>query len=88
MRQTKVNLTSTLSVAPIEERKRMILSCYRKAGQPLTDREVKCLLGFSDMNMVRPRITELVAEGKLNEAGTIKCNTTGRNVRLCEVANG
>lgn len=87
MRQTKVNLSSSLlKISSIDQRKKMILSCYRKAGHGLSDREVKCLLGFSDMNMVRPRITELVAEGKLHEAGTIKCNTTGRNVRLCEVA--
>ena len=68
------------------ERRTLVLGVYQTMQQPLTDREVKDLLEFTDMNAVRPRITELLIEGKLKETGSTICNTTGRNVRLCEVA--
>ncbi len=56
-----------------------VLACYT---QPRTDRDVMRMLGFTDMNKIRPRITELVDAGALREVGTIKDDTTGRHVRL------
>ena len=37
-----------------------IIECLRKAGEPLTDRQIKERLGKEDMNNVRPRISELI----------------------------
>lgn len=48
---------------------------------PLSDREVMIILGFNDMNSVRPRITELIQEGVLEECGTVK-DSDGKPQRL------
>ncbi len=66
-----------------EERKAAILAVYRGSTLPLSDRAVMEALGFSDGNAVKPRITELVDNGRLYECGTIKCPVTGRPVRVC-----
>tara|TARA_R100001510_G_scaffold55612_1_gene59819 strand:+ start:2475 stop:2753 length:279 start_codon:yes stop_codon:yes gene_type:complete len=47
-----------------------------------TDRQVKTILGFDDMNQVRPRITELIKLGLLEEVAKIKCPTTRKVVRV------
>ena len=47
----------------------------------LTDRAIMRLLGFTDPNTVRPRITELVKLGLLEECGKVKDSTTGKTVR-------
>ena len=47
---------------------------------PHTDREVAARLGFADLNHVRPRVTELIKAGALEQVGKIKEN--GRAVRL------
>lgn len=49
---------------------------------PRTDREIMKGLGFSDMNSVRPRITELIKDGVLAEEGSVEDETTGKWVRL------
>lgn len=48
-----------------------------------TDRQIRDRLGFKDMNAVRPRITELVGEGKLVETGNRI--EDGRTVRIVDV---
>ena len=45
-----------------------------------TIREVKDGLGFSDMNSVRPRVTELVKKGVIVESGDVRCELTGKRV--------
>lgn len=52
---------------------------------PATDRQVAQGLGFSDMNAVRPRITELLDRGEVRETGSTRCPTTGKNVRRIDV---
>ena len=47
-----------------------------------TDRQVKTILGFDDMNQVRPRITELIQLGLLEEVGKTKCPITCKMVRV------
>lgn len=47
-----------------------------------SDREVMLSLGFSDMNSVRPRITELVKEGLLVEVGDQEDPVTHKTVRV------
>jgi len=69
----------------IEKRRRAILDVYEKEGRPLTDREVCCKLCFTDMNMVRPRITELIYKGLLREcAERVKDFLTEKMVRTVE----
>jgi len=49
--------------------------------RPWTDREIAHCMGYPDMNCVRPRITELVQMGLLEEADSVICKTTGKRVR-------
>ena len=74
------NSKEGLSITPRIDRKVLILSVYRQTGQSMTDRQIMRILGYSEPNMVRPRITELIREGKLVEVGKIIKN--GRTVRL------
>lgn len=53
----------------------------------LTDRQVMNKLGLTDMNAVRPRLSELIKAGILIECGKTKDETTGKTVRLCTVRN-
>ncbi len=46
-----------------------------------TDRGVMIALGFTDMNSVRPRITELIKDGVLMEDGSVEDHVTGKRVR-------
>ena len=67
-------------------RQARIIEVYRSAGRPLTDRQVKEALGLSEMNQVRPRITELVQAGRLREVGKYKDEYTRTSVRLVALA--
>lgn len=49
---------------------------------PMTARCVMQVLGYSDLNSVRPRLTELVHEGLVVEAGTVWDPISERNVVL------
>lgn len=51
------------------------------AKGPMTDRQVMHELRFPDTNSVRPRITELLKDLWLIEAGSVICPTTGCRVR-------
>ena len=56
---------------------------------PMTDREVKdAMFPGGDVNMVRPRITELIKEGWLIEFASKRCKVTGKRVRVCKVVRG
>lgn len=71
-----------MSVGP---RGKEILSVM-DSGVALTDREVAILLGRSDMNAVRPRITELIRASLLVESGVKRCPVTKKAVRLVRKA--
>ncbi len=64
-------------------RKAEIVAWLRAYG-PATDRQVRdAMFGDrADMNMVRPRITELVKVGVCHEVGAVKDDTTGLHVRI------
>ena len=65
-------------------RHRRILQIYHIANRPLTDREVKQLGRYDDMNEVRPRITELADPEKfkrLVECGKVRDVITKKMVR-------
>ena len=49
-------------------------------NKEMTSREIATLLGYTDMNAVRPRITELVAMGKIEVCGAVNDPVTGRTV--------
>lgn len=51
-----------------------------------TDREVMVGLGYREPGAVRPRITELVSAGLLEECGSKKCPFTRKTVRLVATA--
>jgi len=57
-----------------------------KRGGPGTDREIMCRLGLTDMNQVRPRITEGIWQHKeLKEVGKVEDRMTGLQVRVVNV---
>lgn len=67
-------------------RHEMVYGAYHQTGSVrLTDRQVKDRLGLSDMNAVRPRITELLQSGHLREVGDRKCNVTNKTVRVTAI---
>lgn len=49
-------------------------------NKEMTSREIATVLGYTDMNAVRPRITELVAMGKIEVCGAVNDPVTGRTV--------
>lgn len=59
-----------------------VLAVYM-ANTPMTDRECLARMGRSDMNDVRPRVSELIDDCWLEECGREKCQITGRPVRVC-----
>jgi len=67
----------------LKGRKAAILAWMRENG-PATDRRVRdAMFGDgSDMNMVRPRISELIASWYCHEIGSIVDDVTGLHVRL------
>jgi hypothetical protein len=69
-------------------RKAEIVAWLRAYG-PATDRQVRdALFGDrADMNMVRPRITELVKCGVCHEVGSVKDEATGLHVRIVRAKN-
>lgn len=54
----------------------------QRSNEVFTDRELKELLHYGDMNAVRPRITEMIKKGIIKEQGTTICNRTNKSVRI------
>lgn len=63
-----------------------VLRVYVEATGPLTDRECMQRLGFTDPNAVRPRSSDLIDAGLLEECGTTVDAETKKTVRLCRPA--
>ncbi len=62
------------------------LSGYRPLTDPsLTDRQIMEALSLPDRNCVAPRVTEMVGEGILEEAGSAVDHVTGKTVRLVRI---
>ena len=70
------------------KRTEAVLSIIKSAGRPLTDWEVlqKFKPGSDNLNLVRPRITELHKQGKLREGPPARSNTKNCPVRTSEPA--
>ena len=71
-----------------QTRAETILETLGKSPVPMTDREIRDALGFTEMNMVRPTITNLLDDGRLIEVGSTLCEETKRTVRLVTVCRG
>jgi predicted HTH transcriptional regulator len=68
----------------LSARAQAVLAWILKHG-PHTDREVMSGMGFTDMNSVRPRISELIDAGKLMEVCSRRCPVTNKSVRVVDV---
>lgn len=51
----------------------------------MTDRQLMEYFGFSDMNTIRPRVTEMLKKKLLFEAGERKCAVTDMMVRVVAI---
>lgn len=73
-----------------KNRTTQILSVYRREFHPLTDREVLGVLfpGSDNLNLVRPRITELTKTGLLRECSSVRDRITQKSVRTSEIVDG
>ena len=89
------NSVASIRVLKVGGRHNRILQIFHihesKTGHSaaLTDRQVKELGGFQDLNEARPRITELLSEeygGRLIEIGSIPDPTTHKMVRVTRLA--
>lgn len=78
-----VNSLAAYTSLDLRKRRAAILHIYVTSPLPLTDRDCLAHLGGSDMNDVRPRVSELIDDGWLEECGREKCQITGRPVRVC-----
>ena len=67
----------------VGKRSQLILDCLRKNTRGLSDRDIMMDLSFTDPNTVRPRVTELIKRGMVEEClHSAQCGITGRRVRL------
>ncbi len=72
---------------PRLSRRAMLIHAEVVLGGPGTDRQIMNRMGFTDMNAVRPRISEMIDLGVLREVATKKCPTTGKRVRVVDLSN-
>jgi hypothetical protein len=66
----------------LSSRQAMIFQILTQARKGLTDRQILNFAGLHDMNQVRPRITELIRSGLVQEIKSVKCPITDRKVRV------
>lgn len=81
------SLTAYQSIKDLGDRHRRIFELFMMRGSPMTDRDVKVAGRFDDMNLVRPRITELIDLGFLVECGNVIDQATKKTVRQCRIKN-
>ena len=68
-------------IKPVKtDRKMQILIAL--GDEALTAREIMDALGFTDMNQVRPRLTELMTEDRIEVSGKRQDYMTGRTVAV------
>lgn len=69
---------------PTSERKQAILNAL--GDKQMTARMIANMLGFKDLNAVKPRLTELKSEGMVKVVGKAYDELTERNVAVFERA--
>ncbi len=73
----------------LSKRATEIINAFKADLEELwTDRQVMRHLGFMEPNAVRPRITELIKCGKLEECGSMRDPQTGKRVRVVRLRQG
>jgi hypothetical protein len=85
---THPNSRESLKRVDKDKRKAEIMDAFEREGKPMTDRQLARYLGYQDLNAIRPRVTELIAEKKLREYSTVICETTKRPVRKTMPVDG
>lgn len=70
-----------LDHSPLITGRRAAIVAWLRGNGPATDRQVASGLGMADLNMVRPRITELLDCRALREVDRVKDSATGMTVR-------
>jgi hypothetical protein len=75
------SLTYRQNLEKFGKRARGIYFSLRIHG-PMTERDIMNLVGFREMNSVRPRVTELKKAGLVEECGYRICPATGARVRV------
>lgn len=88
--RSQIHLNSLLAYFEGKEsffsrRELAVLKAVERLGRA-SDREVMIALGFSDMNAVRPRITELIDEGMIEEIADQEDPVTRKTVRVLSIA--
>lgn len=63
----------------------MILGVLR--GNPMTARQVAKVLGFNDLNAVKPRLSEMAKDGRVRRIGTLRDDVTKVHVSVYEVVD-
>jgi len=81
---THANSAQSFHTLNREQRRDAVKRVYEVHGS-LTDREVAMRLGYSDLNCVRPRITEMISDGVLVECGAKVDMVSGKRVRLVRI---
>lgn len=61
-------------------RQRQIL--YTLGNREMTARQLCYEMGFSDLNAVKPRLTEMKAQGRVQAVGKTKDEVTGKTVAV------
>ena len=80
-----IHINTTLSNQDMDSKTRcgeIVKYFFGMGTSSATDREIMQALGYKDMNAVRPRITELIKRGFLEECGSMRDPGTKRIVRL------
>jgi hypothetical protein len=80
------NSRAALASLDLSERESLVLKAYLSEPLPITDRHVAGILGFTDCNAVKPRISSMIDRGILVERASVRCPITGKTVRTCEPA--
>lgn len=72
--------TRNESIQQVMRTKRGEMILEALGGEEMTAREIAYKLGFSDLNAVKPRLTEMAAAGIVEACGKKKDKLTNRNV--------
>lgn len=79
---TETRLESYIT-RPCSQRKQMILNAL--GDRQLTARQIAYELGFTDLNAVKPRLTELKQEGRIEAIDKAFDMMTNKNVAVWQV---
>ena len=71
---------------PRLSRRASAIVAWLAANPRVTDRDVMQGMGFTDMNAVRPRITDLIDTGEVVEVGSKVCPVTRKTVRIVDLS--